>query len=160
PPDFKFPNYAEMWTPIGCCGEIERRAVRYWNTVGRIRNGQSIESVQAEMSGIAKRLAEQYPKDNKNWSVRTVALNQALVLDVHQALWILMGAVAFVIVIACANVAGLTLVQSAARRREVAVRFALGANRWRIVRQMFVEGLLVSVLGAAAGLLLAVWSTD
>jgi len=79
---------------------------------------------------------------------------------VRQALWILMGAVAFVIVIACANVAGLTLVQSATRRREVAVRFALGANRWRIVRQLFVEGLLVSVLGTAAGIFLARLSTE
>ena len=160
PPDFRFPSYAEIWIPIGCCGEIDRRAVRYWNTVGRIRSGESIESVQAEISGIATRLAEQYPKDNKNWSVRTIALDRLLVRDVRQALWILMGAVAFVIVIACGNVAGLTLVRSAERRREIAVRFALGANRWRIVRQLFVEGLLVSVLGAAAGLLLAMWSIE
>jgi predicted permease len=160
PPDFKFPNNPELWIPIGCCGEQQRRAVRYWNTVGRIRNEQSVESVQEELSGIAKRLSEQYPQDNQNWSVRTIPLGQALVRDVRQALWILMGAVAFVIVIACANVAGLTLVRSAARRREVAVRFALGAGRWRIVRQLLVEGLLLSVLGAGVGLLLAKWSTE
>jgi putative ABC transport system permease protein len=159
PSEFQFPSSAEIWVPIGCCGEIERRAVRYWNTVGRIRDGQSLESVQAEMAGIAQRQAEQYPKDNRNWSVRTMPLGQSLVRDVRQALWILMGAVAFVIVIACANVGGLTLVQSAARRREVAVRFALGANRSRIVRQLFAEGLIVSAIGVVAGLLFARWGT-
>lgn len=158
PPEFKFPSSAELWTPIGCCGEISRRAVRYWQTVGRLRAGQSVEAAQAEMQSIARRLEELYPKDNRGWSVQVIPLTKAVVQDVREALWILMGAVAFVIVIACANVAGLILARSVSRRREVITRLALGATRWRIVRQLFVEGLLISLFGAVAGLLVARWS--
>jgi putative ABC transport system permease protein len=157
PPQFKFPGNAEMWTAMGCCGEMTRRATRYWQAVGRLRPGYSIEAGQAEMQSIARRLEEQYPKDNRGWSVQVVAFDKAMVRDVREALWILMGAVAFVIAIACANVAGLVLARSVSRRREVMTRLALGAHRWRIVRQLFVEGLLISLLGTLAGLLIARW---
>jgi len=158
PPSFKFPDTAEVWIPMGCCGEMTRRATRYWRTVGRLQDGQSVESARAEMKAIAERLAQLYPKENRNWSADVLPFNRAIVQDIRQALWVLMGAVVFVIVIACANIAGLTLVHSASRRREIGVRLALGANRWRLIRQLFVEGLLVSVLGTAAGLLFAKWS--
>jgi ABC-type antimicrobial peptide transport system permease subunit len=107
------------------------------------------------VQSIASRLAELYPKDDKNWAVQVLPFKRALVRDINQALWILMGAVGFVIVIACANVAGLTLVRSASRRREIGVRLVLGANRWRVMRQLFIEGLLISFFGTVIGLLLA-----
>jgi predicted permease len=156
PPAFEFPDYADLWTPMGP-GEMHRRAVRYWQTVGRLRSGSSLEAAQTEMEALAARLGELYPNDNQGWSAQVMPLDRALVQDVRQALWILMGAVGFVIVIGCANVAGLTLARSTARRREVAVRLALGATRGRLVRQLFAEGLLLAALGAAAGLLIARW---
>jgi predicted permease len=158
PANFRFPDTADAWVPMGCCGEMTRRATRYWRTVARLHDGISLAAAQSEMQSIAGRLAELYPKDNKNWSVQILPFDRALVRDVDLALWILMGAVGFVIVIACANVAGLTLVRSASRRRELAVRLAVGANRWRLMRQLLVEGLLISAFGAAAGLLVAKWS--
>jgi len=157
PPQFRFPSYAQVWTSMGCCREMMFRSTRYWQTVGRLRAGYSIDAAQAEMRSIARRLEERYPKDNRGWSVQVIAFDKAMVRDVREALWVLMGAVAFVIAIACANVAGLVLARSVSRRREVMTRLALGAHRWRIVRQLFVEGLLISLLGTIAGLLLARW---
>lgn len=157
PAEFRFPDWAEMWLPMGCCGEMERRT-RYWRVVGRLRDGVSVETAQGELASIAERLAVTYPKDNGNWSVLVLPFAQDFVRDVRQPLWILMGAVSFVILIACANVAGLTLARSAARRREIAVRLALGASRLRLVRQLLVEGLLVSFAGTIVGVFLARWS--
>jgi putative ABC transport system permease protein len=158
PPEFRFPDYAEIWMPMGSA-EMTRRT-RYWRVVGRLQDDTSVDAAQRELESIAAGLAELYPKDNRNWSVRVTPFAQDLVRDVRQALWILMGAVTFVVLIACANVAGLMLVRSASRRREMAVRLALGAGRSRLVRQLFVEGLLVSLASTAAGLLLARWSIE
>jgi putative ABC transport system permease protein len=158
PPQFRFPDNTEAWTVMGCCGEMTRRATRYWRTVARLRNGTSVQAAESEVQSITSRLAELYPKDDKNWTAQILPFDRALVRDIDQALWILMGAAGFVIVIACANVAGLTLVRSASRRREIGVRLALGANRWRVMRQLFIEGLLLSLFGTAIGLLLARWS--
>jgi predicted permease len=157
PPEFRFPEYAEVWTPMGCCGEIERRVPRYWRVVGRLRSGQGVEAAQDDLAAVAARLAQTYPKENENWSVEVVPLADAIVGDVRRPLWLLMGAVAFIVVIGCANVAGLVLVRSTARRRELGVRVALGASRARLVRQLLTEGLLVSIAGTAAGLLVAKW---
>jgi predicted permease len=158
PPEFKFPEAVDAWIPMGCCGEMTRMAARYWQVVGRLRDGISIPAASSEIQSIASRLSETYPKDNQGWNAQILAFDRALVRDVDRALWILMGAVGFVIVIACANVAGLTLVRSMSRNREAAVRLALGANRSRLVRQLLVEGLLISVAGTTMGLLLAKWS--
>src|SRR4026207_840565 len=157
PAQFTFPNFADLWIPMGGFGEMTRRATRYWQAVGSLRAGQSVEAAEAEMQSIASRLEELYPKDNRGWSAQVMPFEKAVVRDVSEALWILMGAVAFVIVIACANVAGLILARSVSRKREIVTRLALGANRWRIVRQLFVEGLMISLFGTLAGLLVARW---
>jgi putative ABC transport system permease protein len=160
PPQFRFPGNAESWTTMGCCGEMTRRATRYWRTVARLRDGASLQAAQSELQSITSRLAEIYPKDDKNWTAQILPFDRALVRDIDQALWILMSAAGFVIIIACANVAGLTLVRSASRRREIGVKLALGANRWRIMRQLFIEGLLLSFCGSTLGFLLARWSVS
>jgi len=157
PPELRFPEFAEAWTAMGCCGEMERRVPRYWRVVGRLRSGLTVEAAQDDLAAVAARLAQTYPKENQNWSVEVTPLADAIVGDIRRPLWLLMGAVAFIVVIGCANVAGLVLVRSTARRRELGVRVALGASQARLVRQLLVEGLLVSSVGTAGGLLVASW---
>jgi putative ABC transport system permease protein len=161
PPDFKFPSYAEVWTPVARDGgEMKYRANRYFGALGRIRQGETIESAQAEMKAIAARLAASYPKDNQGWTVRLTDWRESLSQDSRKALLVLMGAVGFVLLIACANVANLLLSRAATRRREMAIRLALGASRRTVLRQLLTESLLLSLLGGALGLWLAVWGVE
>jgi putative ABC transport system permease protein len=161
PPDFKFPSYAQVWTPIARdSGEMKSRASRYCQVIGRIRQGETIESAQAEMKTIAARLAAINPKDNRGRTVQLTDWRESLSGDSRKALLVLMGAVGFVLLIACANVANLLLTRAAARRREIAVRLAIGATRWAVMRQLLTESLLLCFLGGAVGLLLAVWGVD
>jgi putative ABC transport system permease protein len=161
PPDFKRPSYAEVWTPIARdSAEMKYRANRYFGALGRIKQGETIESAQAEMKTIAARLAASYPKDNKGWTVQLTDWREALTRDSRKALLVLMGAVGFVLLIACANVANLLLARAATRRREMAIRLALGATRRTVLRQLLTESLLLSLLGGALGLWLAVWGVE
>ena len=155
PTDFRFPSYADIWVPMGCCREMEFRGTRYWRVVGRLQRGQSLEAAQDEFTAIAARLARTYPKENQDWSVTVVPLSRAIVGDVGRPLWILMAGVAFVIAIACANVGGLALARSSSRRREMVVKAALGASRPRLIRQLLAEGLLIALAGTAGGILVA-----
>jgi putative ABC transport system permease protein len=161
PPDFKFPSYAQVWTPFARdSGEMKSRASRYCQAVGRIRQGESIESAQAEMKAIAARLATSYPKDNQGRTIQLTDWRESLSRDSRKALLVLMGAVGFVLLIACANVANLLLTRAATRRREMAIRLALGATRAKVLRQLLTESLLLSLIGGALGLLLAVWGVE
>jgi putative ABC transport system permease protein len=161
PPDFKFPSYAQVWTPIARdSGEMQSRASRYCQAIGRIKQGETIESAQAEMKAIAARLATSHPKDNQGRTVQLTDWRESLSQDSRKALLVLMGAVGFVLLITCANVANLLLSRATARRRELALRLALGATRAKILRQLLTESLLLSLVGGALGLSLAFWGVE
>lgn len=167
PRDWKFPvqgNDVEFLIPLARYispeAFLQRRGAHYLSVIARLKDGVSIRQAQAEMETIAARLARQYPVSNAGYQAKVISLRDEIVGDVRPALLTLLCAVALVLLIACANLANLTLVRGAARMREIGIRLALGASRARIVRQLLAESLLLSVLGAAAGLLLSWWGID
>jgi predicted permease len=161
PAQFKLPASAEAWTPVAQdSGEMHLRAARYFETVARLKPNVTPAQAEAEMRTIAARLASQYSESDSNWSVRLATLRETLVGDSRLPLLILLGAVSLVLLIACGNVANLMLARTATRHRELAIRAALGASRWQIVRQLVIESLLLSGIASALGLLLALWSVN
>ena len=161
PPEFQYPAGTELWLPLDFDDpEMKIRAAHFLRPIGLLKEGVTIEQAQAETDLIARRLEEQYPETNERWSLNLVPLEEQVVGGVRTSLWVLLGAVGFVLLIACANVSNLTLARVAGRRRELALRTALGASRWRVVRQQLAESVLLSLAGGASGLLLAVWGVD
>jgi putative ABC transport system permease protein len=158
PPDFKYPTYAECWTPIARdANETSVRATRYWIVGGLIKSDQTLESARAELKAIAGRLEAQYPDSNKNITVNITPVVERRTRGVRKSLFILFGAVGSVLLIGCANIANLLLAHASGRRREMAIRLALGAPRRRLLRQLLIESLLLAALGGVAGLLLGQW---
>jgi putative ABC transport system permease protein len=157
PPGFRFPDDTELWIPAEVFPDSSARSAHNYYVVGRLRPGMPVAASQAEMDTIARRLEQQYPDSNRGMGANVVSLHEQVVGNVKPALLILLGAVGFVLLIACANVANLLLARSAARSREMAVRAALGAGRGRLVRQLLSESLLLSAVGGVVGLLLATW---
>jgi predicted permease len=157
PPQFSFPPSAEIWVPRELYERYPSRTAHNWHVVGRLRDGASVSEARAELQTIATRLKQQYGQDTMMTSVSIAPLREAMTNNVRPALWILLGAVGLLLLIACANVANLLLVQSAARRHEIAIRFALGGTRARVIRQLLAETLLLSLGGGALGVVAAFW---
>ncbi len=149
----------EIWTPLGLNLANETRGIHTIAVLGRLRKGGSVEQAQAEMDTINERLAQQYPDTNKGWQVGIGRMHDLIVQDVRPRLYILLGAVLCVLLIACANLMNLFLARISSREREIAIRAALGAGRGRVVRQLLTETLLLAVVGGGLGVLLAGWGT-
>src|SRR5215212_3096890 len=152
----------EVWTPVHVSNPVAAnfRGVHFLRTYGRLAPGVTIEQARAEMQVIDQNLAAQYPAENKNRSTVLFALHERIVGETRQLLFILFAAVGFVLLIACANFANLLLARAAERQREFVIRGALGAGRWRLMRQLLTESLLLSLAGGAAAVLLAFWGTN
>ena len=149
---------AELWVPFVLPPNAREPRGRYLTAIARLKPGVTVEEARAQMNTIASNLAAEIPQFDTGWATLTVPLHDELAGELRPALIVLSGAVAFVLLIACANVANLLLARGAARQREIAIRSALGAPRLRVIRQLLTESLILGVLGGAAGLLVAQWS--
>src|SRR4029079_2243739 len=152
----------EAWTPVHVPNPVAAnfRGVHFLRTYGRLASGVTFEQAKAEMQLIDSNLAQQYPADNKNRTTVLFPLHERIVGESRQSLFILFTAVSFVLLIACANFANLLLARAAEREREFIIRGALGAGRWRLIRQLLTESILVSLAGGAVAVLLAIWGTN
>ena len=159
PPGFSLPSKRELWLPLPWDFPLDMRGAHFLIVFGRLKDGVSLEKARTEMVALAARLERQYPETNTGWTVVLRRLQDAMVENVRPALLLLLAAVSFVLLIACANVANLLLARLAAREREIAVRTALGAGRVRLIRQMVTESLVLFLVGGALGLLVAAWAT-
>jgi len=168
PASFEFPiqnDPVELWTTMAgdASGKepiASQRGAHFLQVIARLKPGVTKEQAQSELTTIGARLEQQYPDTNTRKSLRLDSALTALVGDIRPALRILFVAVAFVLLIACANVANLLLARATSRHKEIAIRSALGASRVRVIRQLLTESVLLSLVGGGAGLLLAVWWSD
>ena len=160
PQGFEFPEQTQIWIPSGVKMSEEPRDNRSWQAIARLKPGVDVKTAQSRISAINAQHAKEFPDTNKGWDANLAILHEKIVREAKPALLALLGAVGFVLLIACANVANLLLARSAARTKEIAVRAAMGASRGRVVRQMLTESILLSAIGGSAGLILSIWLTD
>ena len=159
PPAVRLQQEVDVWTPLVTDTTLGRRN-DFLSVIGRLREGVTLTQAQEELSTIARRLAAEYPASNAGWGVELVGLQEQMVGGIRPALLVFMGAVALVLLIACANVANLMLARVTAREREVTIRTALGASRARLARQLLTESAVLALAGGTAGLLLAAWGVQ
>jgi putative ABC transport system permease protein len=156
PARFEMPPSAQVWTPMALTDKEKAvRGEHHFGVIGRLKPDANLNQAQAEMNTISSRLEQQYPTDDKGWGAVVVPLREQLVGDVRPALLVLLGAVAFVLLIACANVANLMLAKTLGRRKEIAIRSALGASRLRVLQQVLSESVLIALIGGILGLIIA-----
>ena len=160
PPDFKFPEVADLWVPVAINKSEWTRNSHGWDAIARLKPGVTLEQARSDMTAVASRIEEQNPVTNEGVGVILTPLREGLAGDYRKALLILMGVVGLVLLIACVNVANLLLAQASSRTKEVAIRTALGAGRWRVFRQLLTESILLGLMGGALGCGLAVWGLD
>jgi predicted permease len=147
----------ELWAPVSHGFGFTNRDGHYLSVIARLKSGITLQQAQADMNNIAGQLEQQYPESNKDLSVRVVSLNEQVVGNFRISLLMILGAVVFVLLIASANVANMLLARATERQKEIAIRSALGAGRWRIVRQLVTESMLLSLTSGTLGFLVAIW---
>jgi len=160
PRGFKFPEVSELWAPLALTTKTFTRTDHGLNAIARLKDGVSFTEAQTEMNTIATRIEQQNPVTNEGLGVKVTSLHQNLTGDYRQALLILLGVVGCVLLVACVNVANLQLARATARQKEFALRAALGAGRWRIMRQLLIESLLLATVGGALGFALSLWALN
>lgn len=151
---------SQLYRPVAESYDNDQRDARHLRAIARLKSGVSIQQAQADLSGIAEHLEQTYPQTNKGYGVHLVTLSDDTLGGIKPALLMLLGAVVFVLLVACANVGNLLLARSTARQKEIAIRTALGAGRKQIIQQLLIESLLLALTGGIVGLLFALWGTS